>query len=143
VASYVIKVHDLIGSFLTVPTGQKRETVAGVPHGSSRCWDHRSEKVTEHHSCQSSHVNGAIELKCWCYSFLFISILPWCKLWQKFFSKDCWCQSCCLLFVAILPWSKLWQKLFSDPLHRTWDTIAWRRHVNAICYDNILAIWRR
>jgi hypothetical protein len=40
----------------------KRETVARVPHGSSPCWDHRSEKVTEHQSCQSSHVNGATEL---------------------------------------------------------------------------------
>ncbi len=26
----------------------------------SHCWDHRRDKVTEHHSCQSSHVNGAI-----------------------------------------------------------------------------------
>jgi hypothetical protein len=26
----------------------------------SHWWDHRPEKVTEHHSCQSSHVNGAI-----------------------------------------------------------------------------------
>jgi hypothetical protein len=25
-------------------------------------WDHRSEKVTEHKSCQSSYVNGAIAL---------------------------------------------------------------------------------
>jgi hypothetical protein len=26
----------------------------------SQCWDHRSEKVMEHQTCQSSHVNGAI-----------------------------------------------------------------------------------
>jgi len=26
----------------------------------SHWWDHSPEKVTEHHSCQSSHVNGAI-----------------------------------------------------------------------------------
>ncbi len=25
-------------------------------------WDHSSEKVTEHQSCQSSHVNGAIAI---------------------------------------------------------------------------------
>ncbi len=28
----------------------------------SQWWDHRSEKVTEHKSCQSSYVNGAIAL---------------------------------------------------------------------------------
>jgi hypothetical protein len=28
----------------------------------SQCWDHRSEKVIEHQTCQSSHVNGAIPL---------------------------------------------------------------------------------
>jgi hypothetical protein len=28
----------------------------------SQCWDHRSEKVSEHQTCLSSHVNGAIPL---------------------------------------------------------------------------------
>jgi hypothetical protein len=48
----------------------------------SHWWDHRwSEKVTEHQSCLSSHVN-------WSHG-------------------SCWCQSCCSLLVAILPWCKL------------------------------------
>jgi hypothetical protein len=34
--------------------------------------------------------------------------------------SSCWCQSCCSLLAAIVPWSKLWQKFFSDPLH-WWD----------------------
>jgi hypothetical protein len=28
----------------------------------SQCWDHGSEKVIEHQTCQSSHVNGATPL---------------------------------------------------------------------------------
>ncbi len=58
----VIKVHDWEGSFSAVPGGQTeklwREFFVDPSHG----WDHRPEKVTEHHSCQSSHVNGAIAL---------------------------------------------------------------------------------
>jgi hypothetical protein len=38
------------------------------------------EKVTEHQSYQSSHVNGAIGAL---VAVNLVAILPWSKLWQK------------------------------------------------------------
>ncbi len=42
--------------------------------------DHRLEKVTEHQSYQSSHVNGAIGAL---IAVNLVAIPPWSKLWQK------------------------------------------------------------
>ncbi len=58
---YVMKVHHLTGSFSPVPEGHTKlwQVFFRDP---SQCWDHRSEKVMEHQTCQSSHVNGAIPL---------------------------------------------------------------------------------
>jgi hypothetical protein len=59
---YVIKVHDLEGSFRAVPGGYTEKLRQEFFVDPSHWWDQRPEKVTEHHSCQSSHLNGAIAL---------------------------------------------------------------------------------
>jgi len=59
---YVIKVHDSEGSFRAVPGGHTEKLRQEFFVDPSHWWDQRPEKVTEHHSCQSSHVNGAIAL---------------------------------------------------------------------------------
>jgi len=58
----VIKVHDWEGSFSAVPGGHTEKLWREFFVDPSHWWDHRPEKVAEHHSCQSSHVNGAIAL---------------------------------------------------------------------------------
>jgi hypothetical protein len=79
----------LIGSFCAVRGGQREKLWREFFSDPSQWWDHRSEKVSEHQSYQSSH--GAI------------GALVGANL--------------VALLVAIVPWSKLWQKLFSDPLY--------------------------
>jgi hypothetical protein len=59
---YVIRVHHLAGSFSPVPGGHTEKLWQEFFRDPSQCWDHRSEKVSEHQTCQSSHVNGAIPL---------------------------------------------------------------------------------
>ncbi len=59
---YVIKVHDSEGSFRAVPGGHTEKLRQEFFVDPSHWWDQRPEKVTEHHSCQSSHVNGGIAL---------------------------------------------------------------------------------
>jgi hypothetical protein len=59
---YVIKIHDLKGSVSAVPGGQREKLWREFFSDPSQWWDHRAEKVTEHDSCQSSHVNVAIAL---------------------------------------------------------------------------------
>jgi hypothetical protein len=59
---YVINLHDLKGSFNAVPTGQREKLWREFFLDPAQWWYHRSEKVTEYQSCQSSHVNGAITL---------------------------------------------------------------------------------
>jgi hypothetical protein len=59
---YVIKLHDLKGSCSAVPAGQREKLWRKFFLDPSQWWDHRSEKVTEHQTCQSSHVNGTIAL---------------------------------------------------------------------------------
>jgi hypothetical protein len=59
---YVIKLHDLKESCSAVPAGQREILWRKFFLDPSQWWDHRSEKVTEHHTCQSSHVNGTIAL---------------------------------------------------------------------------------
>jgi hypothetical protein len=58
---YGIKVLNLMGSFSAVLGGQLEKLWQEFFCVLSN-WDRRSEKVTEHHSCQSSFVNGAIAL---------------------------------------------------------------------------------
>ncbi len=60
-------------------------------------WDHRSEKVTEHQTCQSSHVNVAtlaalfgVNLVAFSLSLSWLlSILPWSKLGRNSFQVLC------------------------------------------------------
>jgi hypothetical protein len=59
---YVIKLHELKGSYKAVPTGQREKLWREFFPDPAQWWYHRSEKVTEYQSCQSSHVNGAIAL---------------------------------------------------------------------------------
>jgi hypothetical protein len=59
---YVIRVNDLAGSFSPVPGCHTQKLWQEFFRDPSQCWDHRSEKVSEHQTCQSSHVNGAIPL---------------------------------------------------------------------------------
>jgi hypothetical protein len=59
---YVMKVHDLIGSFSVVPGGEREKLWQKLFLDLLQWWDHRLVKVSEHQSCQSSHVNGAIAL---------------------------------------------------------------------------------
>ncbi len=59
---YVIRVHHLTGSFSAVPGDHTEKQWQEFFRDPSQCWDHRSEKVIEHQTCQSSHVNGAITL---------------------------------------------------------------------------------
>ncbi len=59
---YVIKQHDLIGSCSAVPARQREKLWREFFLDPTQWWDHRSEKVTEHQTCQSAHVNGVIAL---------------------------------------------------------------------------------
>jgi hypothetical protein len=52
----------LKGNFSAVPGGQREKLWREFLSDPSQWWDHGAEKVTEHHSCQSSHVNVAIAL---------------------------------------------------------------------------------
>jgi len=82
-AFYVIKLHDC-----AFPAGQREKLWLKFFLDPSQWSDHRADKVTEHQSCQSSHVNIAIAVNL---------VAP--------------------LLVTILPWSKLGRIFFSDPLH--------------------------
>jgi len=80
-AFYVIKLHDLKGSFSAVPAGQREKLWQKFFLDPSQWWDHRADKVTEHQSCQSSHVNIAIAVN------LVVPLLLFClglKLAKKF-----------------------------------------------------------
>jgi hypothetical protein len=59
---YVIRVHDLTGSFSAVPGGHTEKQWREFFRDPWKWWDHRSQKVSEHQICQSSHVNAAIAL---------------------------------------------------------------------------------
>jgi hypothetical protein len=59
---YVIKVHDLEGSLSVVPGSHTEKLRQEFFVDPSHWLDQRPEKVTEHHSCQSSHVSGTIAL---------------------------------------------------------------------------------
>ncbi len=72
----------LKGNVSAVPGGQREKLWREFFSDPSQWWDHRAEKVTEHHSCQSSNVNVAIAL-------VGINLV-------------------CALVVAILLWSKPW-----------------------------------
>ncbi len=82
VASMWSKYMILKGNVSAVPGGQREKLWREFFSDPSQWWDHRAEKVTEHHSCQSSHVNVAIAL-------VGINLV-------------------CVLVVAILMWSKPW-----------------------------------
>jgi hypothetical protein len=58
----MIKVHDLKGSSFAVPGGQREKLWQVFFMDPSQWWDHRSEKVREHQTCESSHVDGTIAL---------------------------------------------------------------------------------
>jgi hypothetical protein len=69
---YVIRVHHLTGSFSALPRGHTEKQWQESFRDPSQYWDQRSDKVSEHQTCQSSHVNGAIPvvgvnlfLLCW------------------------------------------------------------------------------
>ncbi len=98
---YVIRVHDLTGSFPAVPGGHTEKQLQEFFRDPSQCWDHRSEKVSEHQTCQSSHVNGAIPLVgVNLFSLLVVAILPWSKLGRISF------QVLCTGGVVVLGWRK-------------------------------------
>jgi hypothetical protein len=59
---YVMKVHDLIGSFSVAPGGEREKLWQKFFLDLLQWWDHRLVKVSEHQSCRSSHVNGAVAL---------------------------------------------------------------------------------
>ncbi len=59
---YVIRLHDLKGSYFATPSGQREKLWREFLLDPSQWWDHRSEKVTEHETSQSSHVTGATAL---------------------------------------------------------------------------------
>jgi hypothetical protein len=84
---YVIKLHDLKGSFSAVPAGQREKLWQKFFLDPSQWWDHRAEKVTEHQSCQSSHVNIAIAVNL--VAPLLVTILPWSKLVRIFSQVLC------------------------------------------------------
>jgi hypothetical protein len=52
----VIKLYHLKGSFSAVPVGQREKRWREFFLDPSQWWDHGSEKVTEHQSCQNSPV---------------------------------------------------------------------------------------
>jgi hypothetical protein len=54
---YVIKVHDLIGSFSTVPRGQREKLWCEFFLDPLQGGDHGSEKVTGHQLCQRVHMS--------------------------------------------------------------------------------------
>jgi hypothetical protein len=55
---YVIKQHDLTGSCSAVPARQREKLWREFFLDPTQWWDHRSEKVTEHQTCQNAHVVG-------------------------------------------------------------------------------------
>jgi hypothetical protein len=57
---YVIKLHHSKGNFYTLAAGQREKLWREFFLDPSQWWDHRSEKVSERQTSQSSHVNGAI-----------------------------------------------------------------------------------
>jgi hypothetical protein len=59
---YAIKVHDLNASFSAIPGGRREKLWREFFLDPLQWWDHRPEKVIEHQSCQSSHVNATIAL---------------------------------------------------------------------------------
>ncbi len=79
---YMIKGHDLKGSVCAVPGGEREKLWRDFFSDPSQWWDHRPEKVTEHQSCQSSHVNGRIGL----VGVNLVAIMLCSMHWQKFFS---------------------------------------------------------
>jgi hypothetical protein len=68
--------HMLEGSFSAVPGGHTEKLCREFFVDPSHWWDHRPEKVTEHHSCQSSHVNGAIPV-------VGVNLVALCRLLQS------------------------------------------------------------
>ncbi len=64
IVTSMIKVHHLTGSFSTVPGGYSytKKLWHELFRDLSHCWDRKSEKVSEHQTCRSSHANGAIPL---------------------------------------------------------------------------------
>jgi hypothetical protein len=79
---YMIKGHDLKGSVCAVPGGEREKLWRDFFSDPSQWWDHRPEKVAEHQSCQSSHVNGRIGL----VGVNLVAIMLCSMHWQKFFS---------------------------------------------------------
>jgi hypothetical protein len=74
---YAIKVHDFNAIFSAVLGGQREKLWREFFLDPSQWWDYRLEKVIEHQSCQSSHVNATIALLgvnrgaiCWLLSCL-------------------------------------------------------------------------
>jgi hypothetical protein len=84
---YVIKLHDLKGSCSTVPAGQREKLWRKFFLDPSQWWDHRSEKVTQHQTCRSSHVNGTIAL----VALTLVALLPWSKLCRNSIQVLCSC----------------------------------------------------
>jgi hypothetical protein len=77
----------LRGSFCAVRGGQREKLWREFFSDPSQWWDHRSEKVSEHQSYQSSH--GAIGALVGANLVaLLVSIVPWSKLWQKLFFRS-------------------------------------------------------
>ncbi len=80
---YVIKVHDLKGSSFAVPGGQREKLWQDFFMDPSQWWDHRSEKVSEHQTCQSSCVDGTIALV-----VVNLVALSWCHMLMQKVSAD-------------------------------------------------------
>ncbi len=72
---YVIKVHELIGSFSEVPGGQREKLWREFLLDPLHQWDHRSKKVTEHENEAIALLVSILLLS------LLVAILPWSKLW--------------------------------------------------------------
>jgi hypothetical protein len=72
---YVIKVHELIGSFSAVPGGQREKLWQEFLLDPLHQWDHKSEKVTEHENEAIALLVSILLLS------LLVAILPWSKLW--------------------------------------------------------------
>jgi hypothetical protein len=85
---FVIKVHYLKGSSFAVPGGQREKLWQEFFMDPSQWWDHRSEKVSEHQTCQSSHVDGTIPLVV--VNLIALSwLLSWSNLGRNSFEVLC------------------------------------------------------
>jgi hypothetical protein len=116
---YVVKVHDLIGSFFCSSWSSEGETVtvAGVLFGSFT--------MVELQIREGNWTSTLSEFTC------------------HRSQSSCWCQACCFLGIVILPWCKHWQKFILDPLH--WLDSTGRLENVSICiwYDKILLLMEK